>query len=72
MRRDQQIAHAKLEADLQTAALQSKSTADRAALQAAQAMADAPSANVEVPRLDATLLSLQAELHAMKVASQQA
>ena len=72
VRRDEQIAHAKLEADLQTAALQSKSTADRAALQAAQAMADARSANVEVPRLDATLLSLQAELHAMKVASQQA
>ena len=35
-------------------------------------MADARSANVEVPCLDATLLSLQAELHAMKIASQQA
>ena len=41
-------------------------------MQAAQAMADARSTNVEVPRLDATLLSLQAELHAMKIASQQA
>ena len=71
-RRDQQIAHAQLKADLQIAALQSKATADRAAMQAAQAMADAQNANVEVPCLDATLLSLQAELHAMKMATQQA
>ena len=71
-RRDQQIAHVQLEADLQTAALQSQTMAERAATQAAQAMADARSVNVEVPRLDATLLSLQAELHAMKLASQQA
>ena len=35
-------------------------------------MADARSAHVEVPPLDATLLQLQVELHAMKVASQQA
>ena len=56
MRRDQQIAHAKLEADLQTATLQSQSMAERVATQAAQAMADARSAHVEVPRLDATLL----------------
>ena len=35
-------------------------------------MTDARSAHVEVPRLDSTLLSLQAELHAMKIASQQA
>ena len=46
--------------------------AERVATQAAQAMADAQSANVKVPRLDATLLSLQAELRAMKMASQQA
>ena len=70
--RDQQIAHAQLQADLQTAALQSTSTAEHAAMQAAQAMADARSVNVEVPRIDATLLILQAELHAMKIASQQA
>ena len=72
VRRDQQIAHAQLEANLQTAALQSQSTAERVAIQAAQALADARSANVEVPRLDATLISLQAELHAMKMASQHA
>ena len=71
-RRDQQIARAQLEADLQAATLQSQSTAERAATQAAQAMADARSATVEVPRLDATLMSLQAELHAMKAATQQA
>ena len=71
-RRDQQIARAQLEADLQTATLQSQTAAERAATQAAQAMADARSANVEVPRLDATLLSLQAEMRAMKIASQQA
>ena len=70
-RRDQQIARAQFEADLQAAALQSQSTAERTALQAAQAMADARSAHVEVPRLDATVLQLQAELHAMQVASQQ-
>ena len=35
-------------------------------------MADARSINIEVPRLDAMLFSLQAELHAMKVATQQA
>ena len=64
--------HAQLEADLQTATLQSKLMAERAATQAAQAMANVRSANVEVPRLDATLLSLQAELRAMKMASQQA
>ena len=33
---------------------------------------DARSATGEVPRLDATLLQLQSELHAMRVASQQA
>ena len=71
-RRDQQIVHAQLEADLQTAALQSQTMAERAATQAAQAMADARSAHIEVPRLDATVLQLQAELHAMQVASQQA
>ena len=71
-RREQQLAHAQLEADLQAAALQSQSTAERAALQAVQAMADARSAHVEVPRLNATVLQLQTELHAMKVASQQA
>ena len=71
-RRDQQIARAQLEADLQTAALQSQTVAERAATQAAQAMADARSAHVEVPRLDSTLLSLQAEMRAMKIASQQA
>ena len=71
-RRDQQIARAQLEADLQAATLQSQSTAERAATQAAQAMADAWSANVEVPRLDSTLLSLQAKMRAMKIASQQA
>ena len=71
-RRDQQIARAQFEADLQAAALQSQAAADRAAFQAAQASADARSANVEVPRLDATLLQLQSELRAMRVASQQA
>ena len=71
-RRDQQIARAQLEADLQTATLQSQTAAERAATQAAQAMADARSANVEVPCLDATLLGLQAEMRAMKIASQQA
>ena len=43
--------------------------AERAVTQAAQAMADVRSANVQFPRVDATLLSLQAELHAMKIAS---
>ena len=71
-RRDQQIARAQFEADLQAATLQSQAAADRAAFQAAQASADARSANVEVPRLDATLLQLQSELRAMRVASQQA
>ena len=71
-RRDQQIARAQLEADVQAATLQTQVTAERAATQAAQAMADARSAHVEVPRLDSTLLSLQAEMRAMKVASQQA
>ena len=71
-RRDQQIARAQFEADLQAATLQSQAAADRAALQAAQAMADARSAHVEVPRLHATVLQLQVELRAMQVASQQA
>ena len=71
-RRDQQIARAQLEADLQAATLQSQSMAERAATQAPQAMADARSAHIKVPRLDSTLLSLQAEMHAMKIASQQA
>ena len=71
-RRDQQIARAQFEADLQAATLQSQAAADRAALQAAQASADARSATVEVPRLDATVLQLQSELRAMQVASQQA
>ena len=61
-----------LEADLQTAALQSQTMAERAATQAAEAMADARSANVEVPRLDTTLINLQAELHARKIVMQQA
>ena len=69
-RHDQQIARAQLEADLQAATLQLQVTAERAATQAAQAMADARSANVEVPRLDATVASLQAELYAMKMAMQ--
>ena len=69
-RRDQQIAHARLDANLQVAAMQSQSTGERAVAQAMQAMADARNANVEVPRLDATLFNLQAELHAMKVATQ--
>ena len=71
-RREQEIARAQLEANLQTAALQAQSVAERAATHAAQAMSDARSAHVEVPRLDSTLLSLQAEMRAMKVASQQA
>ena len=71
-RRDQQIARAQLEADVQAATLQSQAAAERAVTQAAQAMADARSANVEVPRLNATLLSLQAEMRVMKIASQQA
>ena len=57
-RRDQQLARAQLEADLQAATLQSQSTAERAATQAAQAMADARSANVGVPRLDALVGTL--------------
>ena len=71
-RREQEIARAQLEANLQTAALQAQSVAERAASHAAQAMSDARSAHVEVPRLDSTLLSLQAEMRAMKIASQQA
>ena len=71
-RRDQQIARAQFEADLQAATLQSQAAADRAASQAAQAIADARSATVEVPRLDSTLLQMQSELRAMRVASQQA
>ena len=71
-RREQQLARAQLEADLQATTLQSQSTAERAATQAAQAMADVRSAHVEVPRLNSTLLSLQAEMRAMQVASQQA
>ena len=71
-RREQEIARAQLEANMQTAALQAQSIAERAATHAAQAMSDARSAHVEVPRLDSTLLSLQAEMRAMKVASQQA
>ena len=71
-RREQEIARAQLEANLQTAALQAQSIAERAATHAAQAMSDARSAHVEVPRLDSTLLSLQAEMRAMKIASQQA
>ena len=71
-RRKQQLARAQLKAELQAAALQSQSTMERAALQAAQAMADARSTHVEVPRLDAMVLQLPAELCAMQVASQQA
>ena len=70
-RRDQQLARAQLEADVQAATLHSQATAERAATQAAQAMADARSANVEVPRLDSTLLGLQAEMRAMKIVTQQ-
>ena len=69
-RHEQEIARAQLEANLQTAARQAQSIAERAATHAAQAMSDARSAYVEVPRLDSTLLSLQAELRTMKVASQ--
>ena len=71
-RREQEIARAQLEANLQTAAQQAQSIAERAATHAAQALSDARSAHVEVPRLDSTLLSLQAELHAMKITPQQA
>ena len=71
-RREQEVARAQLEANLQTAALQAQSIAERAATHAAQVMSDARSAHVEVPRLDSTLLSLQAEMRAMKIASQQA
>ena len=71
-RRDQQIARAQLEADVQTATLQSQATAERAASQAAQAMADARSANVGVPRLESIVGMLQAELQVMKLTSQQA
>ena len=70
--RDQQIATAQLHADVQTAALQSATVAERAAAQAAQAMADARSASVGVPRLESIVGTLQAELQVMKVASQQA
>ena len=69
-RRDQQVARAQLEADLQAATLQSQSMAERVATQAAQAMADAWSANVEVPRLDSIVGNLQAELQVMKLATQ--
>ena len=72
VRRDQQIAHAQLQADVQTAALQSAMVAERAAAEAAEAMADARSANVRVPRLESIVGTLQAELQVMKVASQQA
>ena len=72
MRRDQQIAHAQLQADVQTAALQSATVVERAAAQAAQAMADARSASVGVPRLESIVGTLQAELQVMKLASQQA
>ena len=72
VRHDQRIAHAQLQADLHTAALQSTSMTERAATQAAQTMADARSTNVEVPHLDATLPCLQAKLRVMKMASQQA
>ena len=71
-RREQEIARAQLEANLQKPILQAQVMADRAATQAAHAMSDARSAHVEVPRLDTTLLSLQAEMRAMKAASQQA
>ena len=70
-RRDQQIAHAQLQADVQTAALQSATVMERAAAQAAQAMTDARSARVSVPRLESLVGTLQAELQVMKVASQQ-
>ena len=69
-RREQEIARVQLEANLQTAALQAQSITERAASHAAQAMSDARSAHVEVPRLDSTLLSLQAEICAMKIATQ--
>ena len=71
-RREQEIARAQLEANVQTAALQAQSIAERVATHAAQAMSDVRSAHVEVPRLDSTLLSLQAEMRMMKIASQQA
>ena len=66
------MARAQLEADLQAATLQSQSTAERAASQAAQAMADARSANVGGPRLELIVGTLQAELQVMKLTSQQA
>ena len=69
VRRDQQIAHAQLQADVQTAALQSAAVVERAAAQAAQAMADARSASVGVPRLESIVGTLQAELQVMKLAS---
>ena len=71
-RRDQQIAHAQLQADVQTAALQSATVMERAAAQAAQAMTDARSARVGIPRLESIVGTLQAELQAMKLTSQQA
>ena len=69
---EQELARAQLEANLQTTTLQARTVAERAATQAAQAMTNARSAHIEVPCLDSTLLSLQAELRAMKIASQQA
>ena len=68
---EQEIARVQLEANLQTAALQAQSIAERAASHTAQAMSDAQSAHVKVPRLDSTLLSLQAEMRVMKIATQQ-
>ena len=61
-----------MEANLQVAAIKRQSTADHVAAQATQALADARSAVVELPRLDATMVSLQQELQAIKVAAQQA
>ena len=72
VRHDQQIAYARMEAELQIAATKSQATANHAAAQAAQAIPDARNATVEVPRLDATMSCLHQELQAMKVATQQA
>ena len=70
VRRYQQIAYARMKAYLQVATIRSQSTAEQAAAQAAQALVDARSANIKVPRLDSTMLSLQQEMQALKVAAQ--
>ena len=70
MHRDQQIAYAHMEAELQVAATKSQATENHVATQATQAITDARSATIEVPRLDATMSCLQQELQAMKVATQ--